>query len=122
MAMGPKIDAHLELAKNGRTVKVKGPTGDWEPYAASATFVVTIGQVDPQTGKVVLATGRSNRKYTPADKKWAARATVGGANARLRAGMAYGWAVASVEAQDGTYEPYQWSVVTRLVVGNPPPP
>jgi hypothetical protein len=55
MAMGPKIDAHLLLADGGRTVKVVGPTGDWDRYAVSATFKVVIAQV--QDEEIVLAVG-----------------------------------------------------------------
>ena len=65
MAMGSRIFPHLALV-NGATVEVKGPTGDWDPYAESATFAVIVGQVNRQTGAIVLAKGRSTETSTPA--------------------------------------------------------
>ena len=67
MAMGPKIDSHLVLADVGRTVKVVGPTGDWDRYAVSATFKVVVAQI--QGENIVLAVGHSDEPYTP-DKTW----------------------------------------------------
>jgi hypothetical protein len=112
MAMGPKVDEHLILSKNGKTVKVTGPTGGWDPYLKSATFTVVIGQV--QEEKIVLAVGRASVAYGAGD--WAATAKVlDPPGDILQLGPAYAWAVASGEAFDGAYEPYEWSVYTRLV-------
>lgn len=123
MAMGPKIDAHLLLSPDGRTVTVTGPTGNWEdPYLLDATFKVVVGQVNPQTGEIVLAIGRSDHPYAPADGWWDAEATVrADPPVRLQLGPASAWAIASVKAQDDKYEPYPWSVETRLVDAPPPP-
>jgi hypothetical protein len=118
MAMGPRINKHLKLL-GGNKVAVKGPVGDWEPYAASATFAVIVGQVDEASGKIVLARGRSGpgEKYKPGGKKvWDADATVfDPANGVLADGPAVAWGIASVEMRDGTHEAYGWSVSTRLV-------
>jgi len=123
MAMGPKIHAHLLLSPDGRTVTVTGPTGDWDdPYLLSATFRVVIGQVNPATGEIVLATGRSDHPYTPADGWWDAEAVVhADPPVRLHLGPASAWAIASVKALDDHYESYPWSVETRLVGVAPPP-
>jgi hypothetical protein len=122
MAMGPKIDAHLKLKNNGKKVAVTGPTGGWDPYVKEATFAVVIGQV--QDDEIVLAVGTSTAK--PPDATWAATARVRDPNdqgLQLKPGWAYGWAIASAEASDDTgaewYEPYEWSVITWLVAGNP---
>ena len=123
MAMGPKIDAHLLLSADGRTVTVTGPTGDWDdPYLESATFRVVVGQVNPETGEIVFATGHSDEAYTPADGWWDAEATVhADPPVRLQLGPASAWAIASVKAADNRFEPYPWSVETRLVDVPPPP-
>ncbi|SRR5436189_4319434 len=119
MAMGPKINKHLALVQKGNAVRVKGPTGDWEPYAKDATFIVVIGQV--QGSNFVLAVGGSNKRYTPKNKTWSATATVITPNGALQPGVAYGWALASVEMKNGSYEPYEWSVVVQLI-DKPPLP
>lgn len=121
MAMGSRVNPHLALSPDGKTVTVKGPTGEWDSYAVGATFVVVIGQVDPQSGKIVLAFGRSTKTYVPADTWWSATAKVRGANAKLLPGMATAWAVASVAMKDGMYEPIEWSVPLRLI-DKPPLP
>ena len=65
MAMGSRIFPHFALVNGRKTVEVKGPTGDWDPYAESATFAVIVGQVNRQTGAIVLAKGRSTETYSP---------------------------------------------------------
>lgn len=115
MAMGPKIDSHLVLADGGRTVKVVGPTGDWDRYAVSATFKVVVAQI--QGANIVLATGRSGAPYTPAQTWWDADAKVRSTDQSVKfvAGWASAWAIASVKRLDNEYEPYAWSVDTRLL-------
>jgi hypothetical protein len=115
MAMGPKIDSHLVLADGGRTVKVVGPTGDWDRYAVSATFKVVVAQI--QGPNIVLAVGHSDAPYTPDKSWWDADAKVKSAdeNVKFVAGWASAWAIASVETRDNRYEPYAWSVDTRLL-------
>jgi hypothetical protein len=122
MAMGPRINAHLALSGDGKTVAVKGPTGDWEPYAESATFAVIIGQVNKQTGAIVLAEGRSDDTYTPNEPWWDAEAEVfDPANGVLVPGQAAAWGIASVKMQNNRYETFEWSVMTRLI-DTPPLP
>jgi hypothetical protein len=119
--MGPKIDPHLKLVDGGRTVKVVGPTGDWDRYAVSATFKVVVAQV--QADKIVLAIGHSDEAYTSGETWWDADAHVQGhAEVKLAAGPASAWAIASVRMLDNTYEPYAWSVETRLLVAPSPDP
>jgi hypothetical protein len=119
--MGPKIDAHLKVVDDGRTVKVVGPTGEWNRYAVSATFKVIVAQV--QGDQIVLAIDESDEAYTRANSWWDADAAVqGDTTVKLVAGPASAWAIASVKTLDGTYEPYAWSVETRLLVGPPDPP
>jgi hypothetical protein len=119
--MGPKIDAHLKLVDDGRTVKVVGPTGEWDRYAVSATFRVVVAQV--QGDKIVFAIGSSDEAYTSAHTWWDAEAAVHGqADVKLVAGPASAWAIASVRTRDDTYEPYAWSVETRLIVEPSPDP
>jgi hypothetical protein len=115
MAMGPKIDSHLVLADGGRTVKVVGPTGDWDRYAVSATFKVVVAQI--QGADIVLATGHSDEPYTPDQTWWDADAKVRSADESVKfvAGWASAWAIASVKRLDNVYEPYAWSVDTRLL-------
>jgi hypothetical protein len=121
MAMGPKIDAHLQLADGGRTVKVVGPTGDWHRYAVSATFKVVVAQV--QEERIVFAIGHSEEPYTPTDTWWDADAVVhGDPQVKLVAGPASAWAIASVKTLDNQYEPYTWSVETRLLDDPSPAP
>lgn len=116
--MGPKIDAHLVLADGGRTVKVVGPTGDWDRYAESATFKVVIAQI--QGEDIVLAVGHSDEPYTADKTWWDADAKVRSADETIHfvAGWASAWAIASVKMRDGRYEPYAWSVDTRLLDGS----
>jgi hypothetical protein len=119
--MGPKIDAHLKLVDDGRTVEVVGPTGEWNRYAVSATFKVVVAQI--QADKIVLAIGESDEAYTRADSWWDADAVVQGDTAvKFVAGPASAWAIASVKTLDGTYESYAWSVETRLLVAPSPDP
>jgi hypothetical protein len=115
MAMGPKIDSHLVLADGGRTVKVVGPTGDWDRYAVSATFKVVVAQIQGES--IVLAVGRSDAPYTPDKSWWDADAKVRSAdeNVKFVEGWASAWAIASVKMRDDSYEPYAWSVDTRLL-------
>jgi len=117
--MGPKIDEHLILSKNGKTVKVTGPTGGGDDYQEEATFAVVIGQA--QDADIVLALGQSSAKHG-ADT-WSATATVMGSGV-LVPGLAFGWAMVSVETKTAAgaewYEPYQWSVYTWLVPGAAP--
>ncbi len=124
MAMGPKIDSHLVLADGGRTVKVVGPTGDWDRYAVSATFKVVVAQIQGES--IVLAVGRSDAPYTPDKSSWDADAKVRSAdeNVKFVEGWASAWAIASVKMRDNSYEPYAWSVDTRLldVSRSPAPP
>jgi hypothetical protein len=121
MAMGPRIDAHLQLADGGRTVKVVGPTGDWHRYAVSATFKVVVAQI--QEERIVFAIGRSDEPYTPADRWWDADAAVhGDPDVKLLAGPASAWAIASVKTLDDRYEPYAWGVETRLLDAPSPAP
>lgn len=121
MAMGPKVDSHLFLAKDRKSVTVTGPVGDWDPYLKSATFAVVIGQT--QHDEIVLAVGRSKGEVKKPAKTWTATATVlDPATEVLVPGLAYAWAVASGEAVDGEYEPYDWSVYTRLLAFNAPKP
>ena len=105
MAMGSRIFPHLALV-NGRTrVKVKVPTGDWDPYAVSATFAVIVGQVNRQTGAIVLAKGRSTEVYEPTDPWWDADADVfDPAGGELAPGMAVAWGIAAVKMQDDRNE------------------
>jgi hypothetical protein len=119
--MGPKIDAHLKLVDDGRTVKVVGPTGEWDRYAVSATFKVVVAQV--QGDKIVFAIGNSDETYTSAQTWWDADAVVqGDPDVKLFGGPASAWAIASVRTRDGVYEPYAWSVETRLLVAPSPDP
>jgi hypothetical protein len=119
--MGPKIDAHLKLVDHGRTVKVVGPTGEWGRYAVSATFKVVVAQV--QGDQIVFAIGHSDETYTPAQTWWDADAEVHGhRDVKLVAGPASAWAIASVRTRDDIYEPYAWSVETRLLVPPSPDP
>jgi hypothetical protein len=124
MAMGPKIDVHLVLADGGRTVKVVGPTGDWDRYAVSATFKVVVAQI--QGENIVLAIGHSDDPYTTDKSWWDADAKVKSAdpNVKFVAGWASAWAIASVKTRDNRYEPYAWSVDTRLLddTSQAPPP
>src|SRR5690349_11887241 len=115
MAMGPKIDSHLVLADGGRTVKVVGPTGDWDRYAVSATFKVVIAQI--QGENIVLAIGHSDEPYTPDKTWWDADAKVKSADESVKfvEGWASAWAIASVKMRDNSYEPFAWSVDTRLL-------
>jgi hypothetical protein len=119
--MGPKIDAHLKLVDDGRTVKVVGPTGEWDRYAVSATFKVVVAQV--QGDKIVFAIGNSDETYTSAQTWWDADAVVqGDPDVKLFGGPASAWAIASVRTRDDTYQPYSWSVETRLLVAPSPDP
>ncbi len=119
MAMGPKIDAHLILSANGKEVAVTGPIGDWDEWQENAKFAVVIGQAPK--ADIVLAVGESSAKR--GDKTWSATAAVTGAG-KLQPGLAFGWAVVSVENKlatgDEWYEPYPWSVYTWLVPGPAP--
>jgi|SRR6476646_8693691 len=124
MAMGPKIDAHLKIQNNGREVAVTGPTGGWDPYVKAAKFAVVIGQVQKDT--LVLALGKSTANSPAAT--WSATAHVwdpDNEGLELKPRWAYGWAIASAEGEDDAatewYEPYEWSVITWLVRGNPQP-
>jgi hypothetical protein len=122
MAMGSKIFPHLALENGGTTVKVKGPVGEWDPYAVSATFAVIVGQVHRQTGAITLAKGRSTKTYTPGDDWWGADADViDPAGGVLVPGMAVAWGIAAVEMQDGRHETFEWSVTTRLIDSPPLP-
>lgn len=121
MAMGPRIDAHLKLVDAGRTVKVVGPTGDWDRYAVSATFKVVVAQI--QEDRIVFAIGHSDEPYTTTDTWWDAEAVVhGDPDIKLIAGPATAWAIASVKTRDDEYEPYAWSVETRLLDAPSPDP
>ena len=96
-----------------------GPTGEWNRYAVSATFKVVVAQV--QGDKIVFAIGSSEETYTPTHTWWDADAVVDGEpHVKLTAGPATAWAIASVRTLDDAYEPYAWSVETRLV-GAPSP-
>jgi hypothetical protein len=118
--MGPKIDTHLQLVDNGRTVEVVGPIGDWSRYAVSATFKVVVAQVQAG-GKIVLAIGHSDEVYKPPASRWDADAKVDGTSGdNFVAGAASAWAITSVKMRDNKYEPYAWSVETRLLA--PPSP
>lgn len=122
MAMGSKIFPHLALVNGGSRVKVKGPTGEWDPYAESATFAVIVGQVDRQTGAITLARGRSTEVYTPGDQWWDADADVfDPSGAGFAAGSAVAWGVAAVKMKDDRHETFEWSVVTRLIETPPLP-
>jgi hypothetical protein len=119
MAMGPRINKHLKLSPDGKIVAVKGPVGDWEPYAVSATFAVIVGQVDRKTGQIVLAVGRSEpgETYEPGgEPMWDADAKVFHPKGHVLAdGPAVAWGIAAVKMQDGKHEEYGWSVETRLI-------
>jgi hypothetical protein len=122
MAMGSRIFPHLALVNGRKTVEVKGPTGDWDPYAVSATFAVIVGQVNRQTGAIVLAKGRSTEVYTPGNDWWDADADVfdpqGG---EFVPGMAVAWGIAAVKMRDDRNETFEWSVTTRLIEDPPLP-
>lgn len=121
--MGPKIDAHLVLADGGRTVKVVGPTGDWDRYAVSATFKVVVAQI--QGANIVFAVGESDEPYTPDKTWWDADAEISSTEpGKFVEGWASAWGVASVRMRDDTYEPFAWGVDTRLIdiTRRPPPP
>lgn len=122
MAMGSRIFPHLALVNGRKTVEVKGPTGDWDPYAESATFAVIVGQVNRQTGAIVLAKGRSTETYTPADQWWDADAEVfDPAAGEFVPGMAVAWGIAAVKMKDDRNETFEWSVTTRLIEDPPLP-
>ena len=122
MAMGSRIFPHLALVNGRKTVNVKGPTGDWDPYAVSATFAVIVGQVNRQTGAIVLAKGRSTEVYTPGDPWWDADADVFDPdNGQFVPGMAVAWGIAAVKMQDDRHETFEWSVDTRLIEAPPLP-
>ena len=122
MAMGSRIFPHLALVNGRKTVKVKGPTGDWDPYAESATFAVIVGQVNRQTGAIVLAKGRSTETYTPADQWWDADADVFDPDERrVRARHGSGMGHRRREMRDGRHETFEWSVTTRLIDAPPLP-
>jgi hypothetical protein len=125
--MGPRINTHLALVNNGTRVEVKGPTGDWEPYAVRATFAVVIGQANRTTGEIVLAKGRSdpNDNYGPNGPVWwDADADVfdpSAAGTVLQAGLAEAWGVANIELKNGRHETYAWGMTVRLI-DQPPLP
>ena len=88
----------------------------------SATFAVIVGQVNRQTGAIVLAKGRSTETYTPGDLWWDADADVfDPAAGELAPGMAVAWGIAAVEMRDGRHETFEWSVTTRLIEDPPLP-
>ena len=122
MAMGSRIFPHLALVNGRKTVKVKGPTGDWDPYAESATFAVIVGQVNRQTGAIVLAKGRSTETYSPADQWWDADADVFDPRPASSC-RAWPWPGASrpSKMKDGRNETFEWSVTTRLIEDPPLP-
>jgi hypothetical protein len=118
MAMGSRIDPHLELSADGKTIKVTGPTGKWEDrYLLGATFRVVVAQVQQgDEHKIVLAKGESDREFTRDDDWWYAEATVcDPPGAIFELGPASAWGIASIRAKDGAFEPFQWGVETRLV-------
>jgi hypothetical protein len=116
MAMGPRIYTHLKLTNAGKTVEVKGPTGEWEPYAVEATFAVIIAQPDKTNGNLVLAMGRSPQPYTSAQPEWYADAVVFDPNgAAFHAGVAEAWGVASIKMKNDKYETYAWGMTVRLI-------
>jgi hypothetical protein len=118
MAMGSRIDAHLELSADGRTVKVTGPTGRWEDkYLLGARFRVVVAQVQQGNDhRIVIAGGESDREFTRDDDWWYAEVTVVEPAAGVfTLGPASAWGIASIRAKDGVFEPFQWAVETRLV-------
>ena len=121
MAMGPRIDAHLKLVDGGRTVKVVGPTGDWDRYAVSATFKVVVAQI--QEDRIVFATGiRMSRTPRPTPGGMPTRWCTAIPTSSWSRAPATAWAIASVKTRDDQYEPYAWSVETRLLDAPSPDP
>jgi hypothetical protein len=112
--MHSKVNDNLRLSADGREVAVSGPITEWDDDEQSATFTVVIAQID-ENGDIVLARGRSRETYRNGAKKWEATAKVIQNDARLTAGEARAWALASITETSGNYELYPWSVETHLV-------
>jgi hypothetical protein len=112
--MHSKVDDNLSLCTDGREVAVSGPITDWGEYEERATFTVVIAQLDAD-GDVVLARGRSHQTYENGAAKWVATAHVTKPGARLTAGAAEAWALASIEKSGGGHKLYPWSLETHLV-------
>ena len=112
--MHSKVDDNLRLSADGREVAVSGPITEWDDDEESATFAVVIAQVDA-TGDIVLARGRSHETYRKGANKWEATANVTQNGARLTAGEAQAWALASIAETSGKFELYPWSLETHLV-------
>jgi hypothetical protein len=112
--MHSKVDDNLRLSADGREVAVSGPITDWEDDELSATFTVVIAQLD-EDGDIVLARGRSRETYRNGARKWEATAEVTRNGARLTAGEAQAWALASIAETSGKFELYPWSLETHLV-------
>lgn len=112
--MHSKVDDNLRLSADGREVAVSGPISKWDDGEQSATFAVVIAQID-ENGDIVLAKGRSRETYRDGARKWEATAKVTQNGARLTAGEAQAWALASITETSGQHELYPWSVETHLV-------
>ena len=112
--MHSKVDDNLRLSADGREVAVSGPITKWDDDEQSATFTVVIAQLD-ESGDIVLARGRSRETYERGAKTWEATAHVTREGARLTAGEAQAWALASIAETSGKFELYPWSLETHLV-------
>ena len=112
--MHSKVNDNLRLSADGREVAVSGPITDWDDDEASATFTVFLAQVD-ENGDIVLARGRSRQTYRNGARTWEATAEVTRNGARLTAGTAQAWALASIAETSGQFELYPWSLETHLV-------
>jgi len=112
--MHSKVDDNLILSPDGREVAVSGPITKWDDDEQRATFTVVIAQLG-EDGDIVLARGHSQKTYENGAAKWEASARVIKPGARLTAGEAQAWALASIEESRGGFELYPWSLETRLV-------
>jgi hypothetical protein len=110
--MTSRVNKHLKLSADGRTVNVVGPIVTWEGDERSAVFSVEITQ--PPNGATVSARGRSTRTYHPSNTSWQANARVGD-GPPLHVGPALAMATATITLANGHTEPYHWPVDVTLV-------
>ncbi len=110
--MTSRVNKHLKLSADGRTVNVVGPIVTWEGDERSAVFSVEITQ--PPNGAAVSARGRSAQTYRPSNSSWKANARVGD-GPPLQVGPALATATAIITLANGKTEPYVWPVRVTLV-------
>jgi hypothetical protein len=112
--MKSRVNAQLQLRKQGKAVAVKGPISDWEGDELAAIISVVIAQRTP-AGETVVAQGTSGSYANGYAGNWHATADVSDPGVSFAAGAAKAFAVAAIHDDDGDLEWYWWDVPTTLV-------